>query len=194
EGCCGDRLDHLAVARVLGRLVARPRGHSLAEDLDVPLDARARALDGFATRLGDVAMKRALNLLGARRAAGFAPRLAIGAHHVAHPGYAADIGDHHHVVTAAPGPDERLDGGHRGDPDGRMGLLDRPRVQVDVAKPVKLALIGHAVLGPEARDDVDALLEAGAALVHRDAEHLELLRNEGAAEADVEPAVAEVVE
>src|SRR5262245_62048771 len=141
EGRRGDRLDHLAVARVLGRLVARPRGHGFAEDLDVPLDARARALDRLAMRLGHVAVQRALHLLGARRVAGFAPRLAIRADHVTHPGHAADIGDHHHVVTATPGPYERLDGGHRGDRDRRMRLLHRPWAQMDVAELVKLARI-----------------------------------------------------
>src|SRR5262249_45800099 len=153
DGRPGDRLHHLAVARVLGRLVARPRGHGLAEDLDVPLDARARALDRLATRLGHVAVQRALHLLGAPRVAGFAPRLAIGEDHVTHPGHAPDIRDHHHVVAPAAGPDERLDRGHRGDPDGRMWLLDRPRVQVDVAELVKFALVGHAVLGPQTGDD-----------------------------------------
>ena len=75
-----------------------------------------------------------------------------------------------------------------------MRLLDGTRLQVHVAEAVEASLVGHAVLGPEPRDDVDAFLEARAALVHAHAEHLELLRDEGAAEAHVEAAVAEVVE
>ena len=106
----------------------------------------------------------------------------------------ADVRHDHHVVAVTPGPDERLDRRHRGDPDRRVGLLDRPGIQVDVTEAVELAVVGDAVLGPEPLDDVDALLEPGAALVHAHAEDLELLGDEGAAEAHVETAVAEVVQ
>jgi len=75
---------------------------------------------------------------------------------------------------------------------GGCGFCTGTRLQVDVAELMKLARVGHAVLGPEPGDDVDAFLEAGPALVHGHAEHLELPGDEGAAEADVEPAVAEV--
>src|SRR6266850_4731255 len=194
DGGSGARRHDLAVVRVLGRLVARPRADGLAEDLDVPLDPRPGALNGLGVSLGEIAVERGLDLLLARRVPGFAPGLAVGVDHAAHLLDAADVGHDHHVVAVPPGPDERLDRRHRGDPDRGVRLLDRPRIEVDVAEAVELTVVGDAILGPEPPDDVEALLEPGAALVHAHAEDLELLRDEGAPEAHVETAVAEVVQ
>src|SRR5262245_61341378 len=63
-----------------------------------------------------------------------------------------------------------------------------------VAKTMKPPLVGHAVLGPEACDKLDAFFESGAALGHVDAEDLELLRDEGTAEPGVETPRAQVVQ
>src|SRR2546426_4064898 len=194
DGRPGDRVHHLAVVRVLTRLMGGPRAHRLAEDLDVTLDAWSRALDRIPVRLGHVAVKRALDLLLARRMPGLTPGLAVGADHIPYLSDAPGVGHDHHVVAAPARPDERLHRRDRGDPDGRVRLLQGTRRQVDIAKPVELAVVGHAVLGPEPGDDVDAFLEAGAALLHAHAEHLELLRDERAAEAHVEATVADVVQ
>src|SRR6266540_4455574 len=189
-----DRLHDLAVAGVLARFTAGPRAHGLAEDVDVALDARPGALDGLPVRLRHVAVQRGLDLLPPRRVTGVAPRLAIDAHHLAHPVDPSGVGHDHHVVAAPARPDERLPGGDRGDPDGRVGALHGTRHQMDVLERVELALVGDAVLGPEPGDDLDAFLVAGAALLHAHAEHLELLRDERATEARVEAALAQVVQ
>src|SRR5436309_16057453 len=57
-----------------------------------------------------------------------------------------------------------------------MRLLDGARIRVDVAEAMELAVVGDAVLGPETDDDVEPFLEAGAAVLHGHAEHVELLR------------------
>src|SRR6266542_3513741 len=59
-----------------------------------------------------------------------------------------------------------------------------------VEGPVEAELL----LGPQAPDRLDALLEAWPALPHRRLERLELVGQEGAGEADVQAAVREVVE
>src|SRR5436309_2140265 len=123
-----------------------------------------------------------------------APSLAVDPDKIAGALDAAGVRYDHEVVAAAPGRDERLLRHHGGDPDRRVRLLHRPRGRVHVAKTVEHPSVRHPVLGPEPRDDVDAFLETCAALVHADTEDLELLRDERAPKADVEPAAADVVE
>jgi hypothetical protein len=55
-------------------------------------------------------------------------------------------------------------------------------------------VVGHTVLGPQPFDDLDALFESRAALVHIDPEGVELRRDERAPEPNVQPPVADVVQ
>src|SRR2546422_7181913 len=75
-----------------------------------------------------------------------------------------------------------------------MRLLSRARERGHILEAVELALEGDGLLGPQPRDGLDTLLEARPALVHRDAERVELVGHERASEAGVEAAAADGVE
>src|SRR5438094_958589 len=75
-----------------------------------------------------------------------------------------------------------------------MRLLYDPGHEVDVLQIPVLALGRDSLLGPHPPDHADGLFEALAALRHRHAVDLELLRQESAAEAGVQATLAHVVE
>src|SRR5262245_1739908 len=98
------------------------------------------------------------------------------------------------MVAMAARPDERFLRRDCSDPDRRVRLLHRPWHEADVAKAVKFSLVRNPLLCPKPGDDVNALFEARSALIHAHPEDVELLWDEGASEARVEPAVADVIE
>src|SRR5262245_10079069 len=75
-----------------------------------------------------------------------------------------------------------------------MRLLHRPRHETNVPKLVKLAVVGNPLFRPKPSDDVNAFFEPGSALIHTDAENVELLWDKRPAESRIEPAVADIVE
>src|SRR6202035_1705577 len=77
----------------------------------------------------------------------------------------------------------------RADPDRRMGLLDRLRIQRHVAHRIMLALERHVILGEHAPYDLDALAQAPAAFLPHDIEAGELPRHVTLPESEVEAAV-----
>src|SRR6202030_4567199 len=60
------------------------------------------------------------------------------------------------------------------DPERRVRLLDGPDVYRDVIEGEVLPLVAHPVLGPHQLEDLDGLVQPGAALVERDPEQLVL--------------------
>src|SRR2546427_11029587 len=79
-------------------------------------------------------------------------------------------------------------------PEGRVRLLARLGQDADVAYAVDLALERHALLGPRAADDLQALVEPLARPLHRDAEAAELVGLVAAPEAELEPPAREDVD
>ncbi len=105
-----------------------------------------------------------------------------------------EVRHHHHVVAALARPHEGLGAHHRGDPERRVRPLGRARQRGDVPEAVELPLEGDVVFRPQPGEGLDPLLEARPALVHGDAEGIELVGHEGPRDADVEPAAADGVE
>src|SRR3989442_6666804 len=76
-------------------------------------------MERLLVRLGDVAVKGRLNLLGAGRVATLPPSVAVALHQFPDKFEIAGKGDNHNVVTISARPDERIFRCHRGDPDRR---------------------------------------------------------------------------
>ena len=106
----------------------------------------------------------------------------------------ADVRNKHQVVAHLARPLERLRRADGGDPDRRVRLLRRTRVDRDVLPAMEPAVEGHVLLGPEAHASGDTLLIAGAAVLDRHAKRLELVGQEGPREAGVEAAIRDAVE
>src|SRR5262245_27182819 len=102
--------------------------------------------------------------------------------------------DRHHLAAVGPGERESLGRVSRGDPERRVRLLRRPRHRRDVAEAVELALRRYLLVLEQQRDLRESLGEAPAAFVEAHAELRELMRQEGAGKADLEPSVADAVE
>ena len=76
------------------------------------------------------------------------------------------------VAEACGAPDRAVVVGR--EPDRRVGLLDRPAGHRDVVELADIVLEADIVLGPQALDDLQTLLEAAHALAARHAKRVEL--------------------
>src|SRR5439155_1381483 len=82
----------------------------------------------------------------------------------------------------------------RGEPHRRVRPLQRLRQHLDPVAPEVFPLVGQAIGGPGAEDDVHRLLEAGGALLWRNPEGPELGAVEASSGSPVHPATGEDVE
>lgn len=90
------------------------------------------------------------------------------------------------VAEACRAPDRTVVVGR--EPDRRVGLLDGPAGHCDVAELADVVLEADGILGPQAFDDFQTLLEAAHALATRHAERIEL--DIAIAEPDTEDKIA----
>ena len=120
------------------------------------------------------------------------PGVAIDLHQLRH--LRAGQRNAHQVMALPSGVLERFLGRQRGDPERRPRLLGRARQRRHLFEAVEAALRGDVLLLQQAANLLQALVEAGAALVHRDAEAGELVRQEGARETDLHAAVGDRVD
>ena len=105
------------------------------------------------------------------------------------------VGDVEEVVALLRRPLEALGRHQAGDPDRRMRLLvDRRQQRHAGHRRPEIALELHRRAGPGLLDQLDALLDPLAALLHVDAENVELVADEAAADAEIEPALRQLVE
>ena len=102
--------------------------------------------------------------------------------------------DAHKVVAEAAGVLGRIPGRQRGDPERRPWLLCRPRQRRYVLEAVEAASRGDILFLEQAADLLDAFVETGAALVHRNAEAGEFVRQKRAREPDLHTALRDRVD
>src|SRR5439155_16552919 len=93
------------------------------------------------------------------------------------------------IVALARGAPDRL-GAAGAEPEGRVRLLDRRRLDDDVVVTAPFAAVGEpALAGPGLADHVDCLVEPRRRLVLRDTESGKLVRAVALADAEIEPAI-----
>src|SRR5215218_9169604 len=80
------------------------------------------------------------------------------------------------------------------DKDGRMRLLQRLGEECVILEAPGGAIVRHALLGPEAADYTPCLLEAGARRVVGNLHHVEVVRPDAAADAEVQPAAGKQID
>src|SRR6266851_3535571 len=81
-----------------------------------------------------------------------------------------------HAVTALRSQFEALGCSHHGDQNGRMRLLQWLGKNCQVIDSMEFAFIGKMIASPESLANVQHLIEALAALIHRDIEAAVLAR------------------
>ena len=86
-----------------------------------------------------------------------------------------EVRHHHHVVAALSRPHEGLGSHHGRDPDGRVGLLGRPRERGYVLEAVESPLERDVLFRPQPVQKRRALVQFAAALLERITEGGEFL-------------------
>ena len=105
------------------------------------------------------------------------------------------IGDVEQVVALLRRPFEALGREQARHPDRRVRLLvDRRQHRQARHRRPELALEFQRRVGPGLLDELDALLDALAAVLHVDAEGIELVADETAPDAEIEPALRQLVQ
>ena len=187
-----QRLVHLVVARiVLARRALDPGPGRIEYRLEVAVDRVARDLDRLAAVLVAEHVEGEHHL-AVPRMAGRPPSLAIDPEKVDH--RRGDQRDRHDVVAQLARLDEGRGSRRRRRPDRRARLLGRARQRSHVLEAVKAPLAGDVFLFEQEADLRRPLVEAGDAFIQADAELLELVRQEGARHAEIEPAAGDRVQ
>ena len=105
------------------------------------------------------------------------------------------IGDVEQVVALLRGPLEAFRRQQAGDPDRRVRLLvDRRQDRQPRHRRPELALELQRRAGPGLLDEFDAFLDPLAAFLHVDAEGVEFVADEAAPDAEIEPALRQLVQ
>ena len=124
--------------------------------------------------------------------AGGTPRFAVGREQLLHG--AAGERDRHHAVPGLPGFDERFPGASAATQNGGRGCCVGRGSEVTLAKLWKRPSMVTSSSSSRRRTCSKPFVEARAALVDATAEARELVRQERAREADIEPAAGDGVE
>ena len=124
--------------------------------------------------------------------AGALPGVAIDIDQLRH--RAAGHRDRHDAVACRACSLERFPGGECSDVERRPRSLCRPRQRGDVAEAMETSLAGDILLFEQQAHLLHPFVEASAAFIEFDAKARELMRQESAGKANVQPAIAQCVQ
>src|SRR6516165_4506955 len=183
----GDEFDHLLIIRVVFGGDAR---HPFRGRIDDRFEINIQRLTRDRRRL--FAALRAEHVEGQHDAAaagmaGRAPSLTIDFDQLGH--LRAGERDAHEMMPEPTGVLKRLFGRKRGNPKLRPWRLRGPRLRCHIFKAMKVPAARHVLLGKKSPDLLEALVEAGATLVHRNAKPAEFVRQKSADKADFQAAL-----
>ena len=183
-GRCPQFGDHLVVAGIIHRGAAvEPIRGCVDQGTQIGVEQRAGDGTGALPVLVTEHMEGEHHL-ALPRVDGILPGAAVGGEQRAH--HRSGERDRHDRMAHTAGKGERVGGALRGDVEFRARLLSRARQRGRVFDRVKTAAMGDVLSRQQELDLLDPLAEAGHRLVRGAAEPAELVRQEGAREADIE--------
>ncbi len=192
ERLLGDDLDRfLVVGIILGRDAGHPFRRGLDDGPQVDVQGlacdRSRLLPAF----GAEHVKREHHAAAARMARRH-PGVAVHLDELGH--LRAAERDPHQMVPQTPRVLERVSRRQRSDPERRARRLRRTRQRRHLLEAVESPPRGHVLLREQKPDLLKALVEPCAALIHRQAEASEFVRQKCPREADLQSAFGDRID